>query len=81
MRTTWSGQTKIEFTQTTVDKDIASLESEVMALDFAARIHALTGFDAMIQMLQKKVMISLASAAQFMTDAAKEIIQVYFLLI
>ena len=24
MRTTWSGQTKIEFTQTTVDKDVAS---------------------------------------------------------
>tara|TARA_Y100000592_G_scaffold42331_1_gene67302 strand:- start:290 stop:493 length:204 start_codon:yes stop_codon:yes gene_type:complete len=24
MRTTWSGQTKIEFSQTTVDKDVAS---------------------------------------------------------
>jgi hypothetical protein len=24
MRTTWSGQTKVEFSQTTIDKDVAS---------------------------------------------------------
>ena len=27
MRTTWSGQTKVEFSQTTIDKDIAERNS------------------------------------------------------